>query len=322
MEGREEALGKLQRIAAAVCEDEEVSAEEVRAELAACIDETLLDPMRGPAFAGEWARERACEGLASLCVQPCNVERVASMLAEEGSPTPVCTVLAFPQGQLTGEEVAFQTAYLLALGASEFDLVMNVGAFLEGDLGAVAEPIVAMVQTAYADIDEEAGEEGACACEHDGCDECNGECCDHDQDHDHCAHDHCDDGHRDDGYCDHGHCDHEHEGGLPVLKVILETGCLTAEQVCAAADFVSSLGVDFVKTSTGFGPRGATVDDVRLMCACVEPGVQVKAAGGIRTLDDALALIEAGATRLGTSHGMDILAEFDALVRIAEGGEA
>lgn len=307
MEGREEALGKLQRIAAAVCEDEEVSAEEVRAELAACIDETLLDPMRGPAFAEAWARERACEGFASLCVQPCNVERVASALVEEGSPTPVCTVLAFPQGQLTGEEVAFQTAYLLALGASEFDLVINVGAFLEGDLEAVAEPIVAMVQTAYADIDEEAGEEGACACEHDECDECDGECCDHDHDHDHCAH---------------GNCDHEHEGGLPVLKVILETGCLTAEQVCAAADFVSSLGVDFVKTSTGFGPRGATVDDVRLMCACVEPGVQVKAAGGIRTLDDALVLIEAGATRLGTSHGTDILAEFDALVRIAEGGEA
>ena len=77
---------------------------------------------------------------------------------------------------------------------------------------------------------------------------------------------------------------------------------------------MSSLGVDFVKTSTGFGPRGATADDVRLMCATVEPGVQVKAAGGIRCLADAVTMLEAGATRLGTSHGAQILGEFDALV--------
>ena len=65
----------------------------------------------------------------------------------------------------------------------------------------------------------------------------------------------------------------------------------------------------FVKTSTGFGPRGASVRDVEIMRATVGPDIGVKAAGGIRDLDTALAMLEAGATRLGTSAGIEILAE-------------
>lgn len=291
------------RLAALVCEGEEATVEEVRAGLAASIDQSLLDPCAGPEHVAAWARANAFEGFATLCVQPCNAARVAWELGRMGSPTGTCCVLSFPQGQDSPENICFQVALALAAGVSELDLVMNYGAFLEGNFDAVAEPIQAALQTIDADDEDDCDEEG-CACgdeghEH-GCD------CDHDHDHSHDEACGCD---KDDA-CGHDHEDHAER---PLLKVILETGYLTPEQICQATDLVSSLGVDFVKTCTGFGPRGATVEDVRLMCATVEPGVQVKAAGGIRTLDDALAMLEAGATRLGTSHGAEILAQFDAL---------
>lgn len=285
---------RFSRLAALVCEDEEVTVDEVRAGLAASIDQTLLDPCVGPEAVAAWARANAHSGFATLCVQPCNAGRVAWELAQLESPTRVCSVLAFPQGQSSSEELCFQAAVLMAAGVAEFDMVMNYGAFLEGNLDEVVRPIVSVLQTLDADMEEEAEEDSAhCDCGHD---------------HDHHGHD--------DHACDCGEA-HEHhhdeEDSSPVLKVILETGYLSDEQICTATDVVSSLGVDFVKTSTGFGPRGATVHDVQLMCATVEPGVQVKAAGGIRTLEEVVAMLEAGATRVGTSRGEAILAEFDGL---------
>ena len=282
------------RLAALVCDGEEATVDEVRAGLALSIDQTLLDPCVGPEAVAAWARANAHSGFATLCVQPCNAARVAWELTELNSTTATCSVLAFPQGQSSAEDLCFQAAVLMAAGVAEFDLVMNYGAFLEGTYDEVVRPIVSVLQTLDADLDEdEAADEGGASC---GCG------CGHHHEHEHHHDDSCDDDH-----------DGEEELPAPVLKVILETGCLSDEQICAATDLVSSLGVDFVKTSTGFGPRGATVHDVQLMCATVEPGVQVKAAGGIRTLTDALAMLEAGATRLGTSHGEAILAEFDAL---------
>lgn len=282
----------LDRLAALVCEGDEATVAEVRAGLAASIDLALLDPAVGPGQVAAWARDNAGEGYATLCVQPCNVARVAWELERLGSPTGACCVVAFPHGQQTTEGVCFDVALALAAGARELDLVMNYGAFLEGDYDAVAEPILAALNTIEAEPEDE-GDEDGCGCD-DGCG---------------CGHHH----HRD-GEDDEGHDER------PLLKVILETGYLTPEQICRATDLVSSLGVDFVKTGTGFGPRGATAEDVRLMCATAEPGVQVKAAGGIRCLADAVEMLEAGATRLGTSHGAQILGEFDALV--ARCGEA
>jgi deoxyribose-phosphate aldolase len=94
--------------------------------------------------------------------------------------------------------------------------------------------------------------------------------------------------------------------GAPV-KVILETGFLTTDQIVRACHTAEAAGAAFVKTSTGYGPRNATVEDVRLMRATVSPSIGVKAAGGIRDLADALALLDAGATRLGTSSTATIL---------------
>ncbi len=85
------------------------------------------------------------------------------------------------------------------------------------------------------------------------------------------------------------------------VKVILETGLLTPEEVVTAAVIAQHAGADFVKTSTGFGPRGATVDDIALLRAVVGPEMGVKASGGIRTYAQALAMIHAGATRIGAS---------------------
>ncbi len=94
-----------------------------------------------------------------------------------------------------------------------------------------------------------------------------------------------------------------------IVKVILENAFLTDAQKVAACKIAQKAGADFVKTSTGFGPSGATEADVRLMRQTVGPEMGVKAAAGIRTLADALRMLEAGASRLGLSASVAILAE-------------
>ncbi|MBF4509070.1 MAG: deoxyribose-phosphate aldolase [Aeromicrobium sp.] len=97
-----------------------------------------------------------------------------------------------------------------------------------------------------------------------------------------------------------------------IVKVILETGYLDEAQIARGCGLCVEAGAQYVKTSTGFGPRGASIDDVRIMRATVGPDVGVKAAGGIRDLDTALEMLAAGASRLGTSSGIEILEAFDA----------
>lgn len=92
-----------------------------------------------------------------------------------------------------------------------------------------------------------------------------------------------------------------------VLKVIVETALLVDSEKRRLAELVTACGVDYVKTSTGFGPGGATVEDVRLLAEVVDGRCKVKASGGIRDLPTALAMIEAGADRLGTSSGLAIV---------------
>lgn len=98
-----------------------------------------------------------------------------------------------------------------------------------------------------------------------------------------------------------------------VMKVIIETSYLTDKMKQLATRIVSSSGADFVKTSTGFAPSGATVEDVSLLREEAPEGVAVKASGGIRTLQDAMDLLNAGASRLGMSSSVDVMKE-------AEGG--
>jgi len=95
-----------------------------------------------------------------------------------------------------------------------------------------------------------------------------------------------------------------------VVKVIIETGLLSDEEKRRAGELVIAGGADFVKTSTGFGPGGATVEDVRLLKAVGKESLQIKAAGGIRSLTQANELLAAGASRLGTSAGVAIVSDF------------
>ncbi|MFO1462062.1 MAG: deoxyribose-phosphate aldolase [Verrucomicrobiota bacterium] len=99
--------------------------------------------------------------------------------------------------------------------------------------------------------------------------------------------------------------------GVP-LKVILECASLTADEKHRACSLVVESGAQFVKTSTGFGPGGATVEDVALLRSLVGPKIGVKASGGIRTLTAARSMIEAGANRIGSSSGVAILEELKA----------
>ncbi len=100
------------------------------------------------------------------------------------------------------------------------------------------------------------------------------------------------------------------EMGGAIVKVILECALLTDDEKRRAARMCVEAGAAFVKTSTGFAAHGATVEDVRLLRAVVGPEIGVKAAGGIRTLDDARAMIAAGANRLGTSAGIALVQSF------------
>jgi deoxyribose-phosphate aldolase len=182
----------------------------------------------------ESALEQATEwGCFGLCVQPYWVPLVA-----EG-PLPIVTVSGFPFGAERKEHKAAGAARAVQDGASEIDIVLNLGALVTGDLEAVAADVAAV----RAAIPEK------------------------------------------------------------VLKVILETGLLDRGQIETAARICMEEGADFLKTCTGYGPRGATVEDV----AILRPFGPVKASAGIRTREQAAALFEAGADRLGTSATAAIL---------------
>jgi deoxyribose-phosphate aldolase len=97
---------------------------------------------------------------------------------------------------------------------------------------------------------------------------------------------------------------HDHQ---KVLKVIIETAYLSDEEIVEACKLCADAGADFVKTSTGFAPSGAKVEHVRLMKKSIPVGVRIKASGGIKTKEQAIQLIEAGADRIGTSSGVSIV---------------
>ena len=94
-----------------------------------------------------------------------------------------------------------------------------------------------------------------------------------------------------------------------VTKFIVETGALGYDEKVRVCKIANRVRPDFMKTSTGYGPSGATVEDVRLLRDLLHPGIQIKASGGIRSHKEALALLQAGASRIGTSSGVAIVEE-------------
>ncbi len=102
----------------------------------------------------------------------------------------------------------------------------------------------------------------------------------------------------------------QESAGTILVKVIIEICYLTDAEKQMACKLVEESGADFVKTSTGFGPSGATPHDVRLLRKSVSSNVGVKASGGIRSLEQVISMLDAGASRIGTSSGVEIMTEF------------
>ena len=185
---------------------------------------------------------------------------------------------------------------MMAGGVAELALVANTGALLEGTLDEVVEPLASLLGTVHADEDGCGCEDGeACSCGHR-----------HHGDEEGCG---C---HDEDCTCGEDDCG-RHEDEAPAVSVMLECGLMTPDLVCRACDLVSSCGADFVVAATGEGPRFASAADVRLLCATVEPGVGVKAFTDAVALDDALALLDAGACALVCTHPAQIMEDFDRL---------
>jgi deoxyribose-phosphate aldolase len=210
--------------------------------LAPLIDHTILRPDAARADLEKLCAEARENGFATVCVQPWWVPLCVDLL--EGSAVRVCTVIGFPHGMNKPETKCFEARRAILDGATELDMVINVGALKSKDFGAVERDIRAVV-----------------------------------------------------------------ECGKPraTVKVILENAYLTDEEKAEGCALAKAAGADYVKTSTGFGPGGATVDDVALMRRVVGPEMGIKAAGGIRDAAVARRMIEAGATRLGASASVAIV---------------
>ena len=213
-----------------------------RAELARMIDHSVLKPEATEADVRAGADVVRTWQIGFYCVQPCWLELAAELL--RGTDGRLVSVIGFPHGCDLPEVKARAAVLAVAAGATEIDMVINVGLLKSGRSGEAGVDIAAVV--------------GAVP-------------------------------------------------GIPV-KVILETAALTDGEKHVACRLACDAGARFVKTSTGFHPSGgATIADVRLLRAAVGPALGVKASGGIRTLADAQAMIQAGANRIGASASAAIL---------------
>ena len=184
-------------------------------------------------------REALKYGMASVCIPSSYVGR-----AHEAFPElTICTVVGFPLGNANTAGKLAETRQALADGASEIDMVINIGMVKNGEYEAVTEEI--------RQLKEAVGER--------------------------------------------------------ILKVIIETCYLTEAEKIAMCRAVTEAGADYIKTSTGFGTGGASVEDVRLMKAHIGSEVKIKAAGGIRTREEMEAYLAAGCSRIGTSGAISML---------------
>ena len=264
------------------------------AEMAKYIDHTYLKPQASLEDIRRICDEAKAMNTASVCVNPSYIKFVAQELA--GTDVTPCCVIGFPLGATTPNAKAFEAAEAVANGAGEVDMVINVGAVKSGDWALVERDIAAVVTA----VDGEAkvkviietclltDEEKVLACQ----------------------------AAKRVGAVKSGdwklvrrdiEAVVDAVAGEAQVKVIIETCLLTDEEKVKACAAAKLAGAAFVKTSTGFSTGGAKVEDVRLMRQTVGPEMGVKASGGVRTYEDAVAMIEAGASRLGASAGKKII---------------
>lgn len=310
MSQAEETLGRL---ASCLCEGEEVDLEGLGQELAARLIPLLASPLAGPGATLQQAFEAAGSGHEALATWVGDAPRLAWSFGEEGLPVSVTALLGWPYGRVLGDALCFECALLASVGVGEVCLAANTAALVEGEFDEAMDPVLSVIRTARADDEEDAcacegdcdceDDEAGCACGHDhDCDCDDDDCaCEHDHDCD-CGDDACGCGHDDDDCCD----------GALAVGVAIECGQLTPQVLCQAVDAISSAHPDYVVACTG-AERCATPEDVRLVCATVEPGVAVRAATDARTVAEAVELFEAGAVELMCLHASQILLDFDRL---------
>ena len=214
-----------------------------RRQLARVIDHTQLKPYATEADIRELCVEAAQQGFAAVSINPAWVSYCAKQLA--GTHVGVNACIGFPLGANTAAIKMEEARDAVRNGATELDMVMNIGALKSGYPSFVEREIAAVVKAVK---------------------------------------------------------------GVPV-KVILENSYLSDKEKLEACEICVRAGAAYVKTATGYGQGGATVDDIKLMRSVVGDRLGIKAAGGIRSYRDAMMMLQAGATRLGTSAGLKILNE-------------
>jgi deoxyribose-phosphate aldolase len=217
-------------------------------DIAKTIDHSLLRPELDDAFVEDGCRLAAKYHVASVCVRPADVRRAKAIL--DGTDVAVGATIGFPHGNHLTEVKVFEAKRALADGATELDMVLQIGALKSGRDADVEADIRAVVEVGHA--------AGA------------------------------------------------------IVKVIFENAYLTDAEKVRACHLTEAAGADFVKTSTGFASGGATHDDLRLMRANTSAAIGVKAAGGVRTLDALLAVMDLGVTRIGATATATIIEEFRA----------
>lgn len=176
---------------------------------------------------------------ASVCIPPCYVKPAHKNYPDLN----VCTVIGFPNGYNTTEVKVAEAIQAIADGASEIDMVINIGEMKAGNYDYVLDEIKALRKAT--------------------------------------------------------------EG--KILKVIVETCYLDEAEKIKVCELVTEAGADFIKTSTGFGPEGAKIEDIELFKKHIGPNVKMKAAGGISTVEDLEAFVKAGCARIGTSRAVGLL---------------
>jgi len=211
-------------------------------DVAKYIDHTMLRPEAPNAAFDKLCQEAVQYKFLSVCVNSCRIAYVARKL--QGTGVRVCSVVGFPLGAMTSRSKAFETREALSDGASEIDMVINVGLLKSGDYAGVEEDIRAVRRATRANT---------------------------------------------------------------VLKVIIETALLTQDEKVMACELSKKAGADFVKTCTGFSGGAASVEDIALMRRVVGREMGVKASGGVRTYKTAIALIGAGANRIGSVSSVAIV---------------
>lgn len=207
------------------------------------IDHSLLGPALSDEELDAGCRLAAEYAVASVCIKPHAVPRAVSIL--HGGGVAVGTTIGFPHGGHATAVKLFEAAHALDDGATELDMVINIGQAIAGDWGPIEQEIAAITRQA-------------------------------------------------------------HDRGA-IVKVIFENCFLNNDQKARLCAICGAVGADYVKTSTGYGTGGATLDDLRLMRRFALPPVKLKAAGGVRTLEAVGEVIAVGCERIGLSKTQDIL---------------